>query len=69
MSSYKALCHCGSFVDVPYSDQFATWIKKHNECARSHPHENMDAICELKTEIARLTNTLENMRLKEHKDD
>ena len=32
------------------------------ECSRSHPHENMDAMCELRTEIARLTN--ENARLK-----
>ncbi len=32
-------------------------------CTRSHPHENMDAMCELRTEIARLTN--ENARLKE----
>jgi hypothetical protein len=31
-------------------------------CTRSHPHENMDAMCELRTEIARLTN--ENARLK-----
>jgi hypothetical protein len=33
-----------------------------SECTRSHPHENMDAMCELRTEIARLTN--ENARLK-----
>jgi len=32
------------------------------QCTRSHPHENMDAMCELRTEIARLTN--ENARLK-----
>ena len=32
------------------------------ECTRSHPHENMDAMCQLRTEIARLTN--ENARLK-----
>jgi hypothetical protein len=32
-------------------------------CTRSHPHENMDAMCELRTKIARLTN--ENARLKE----
>jgi hypothetical protein len=31
-------------------------------CTRSHPHENMDAMCELRTKIARLTN--ENARLK-----
>jgi hypothetical protein len=31
-------------------------------CKRSHPHENMDAICELKTEIARLTNKLANLK-------
>ena len=31
-------------------------------CTRSHPHENMDAMCELRTEIARLTN--ENARIK-----
>lgn len=33
-----------------------------HDCSRSHPHENMDAMCELRTEIARLTN--ENARLK-----
>ena len=33
-----------------------------HQCSRSHPHENMDAMCELRTEIARLTN--ENARLK-----
>lgn len=32
------------------------------ECTRSHPHELMDGYCELRTEIARLTN--ENARLK-----
>lgn len=32
------------------------------ECARSHPHEDMSATCELRTEIARLRN--ENTRLK-----
>lgn len=32
------------------------------QCTRSHPHETMDAMCELRTEIARLTN--ENARLK-----
>jgi len=31
-------------------------------CTRSHPHENMGAMCKLRTEIARLTN--ENARLK-----
>ncbi len=28
------------------------------QCTRSHPHENMDELCELRTEIARLTNQL-----------
>lgn len=28
------------------------------ECARSHPHEEMTHMCELRTEIARLTNAL-----------
>ena len=35
---------------------------RQHQCSRSHPHENMDAMCELRTEIARLTN--ENARLK-----
>ena len=38
-----------------------------HECSRSHPHENMDAMCELRTEIARLTN--ENARLKARQHD
>ena len=29
-----------------------------NQCARSHPHEDMNELCELKTEIARLNNKL-----------
>lgn len=37
------------------------------ECKRSHPHENMDSICELRTQIARLAN--ENARLKAKKDE
>ena len=40
---------------------------KPNDCARSHPHENMDAMCELRTEIARLTN--ENERLKAQRQE
>jgi len=32
------------------------------ECSRSHPHENMGSHCQLRTEIARLTN--ENAHLK-----
>ena len=32
--------------------------EKQSECTRSHPHENMDQMCELRTEIARLTNEL-----------
>lgn len=40
-----------------------------HDCSRSHPHENMSPMCELRTEIARLRN--ENTRLKhsttEHK--
>ncbi len=36
--------------------------KPQQDCTRSHPHENMDAMCELRTEIARLAN--ENARLK-----
>ena len=36
--------------------------KPQQGCTRSHPHENMDAMCELRTEIARLAN--ENARLK-----
>ncbi len=32
------------------------------DCTRSHPHEEMDGYCLLRTEIARLTN--ENARLK-----
>lgn len=29
-----------------------------SDCSRSHPHENMSPMCELRTEIARLTNEL-----------
>lgn len=36
------------------------------ECSRSHPHENMGSHCQLRTEIARLTN--ENARLKAQPD-
>lgn len=34
-------------------------------CSRSHPHENMDDLCQLKTDIDRLIN--ENSRLKHQK--
>jgi ubiquinone biosynthesis protein UbiJ len=37
---------------------------KHNNCSRSHPHENMDEMCELRTEIARLTNELAQLKEK-----
>jgi hypothetical protein len=33
------------------------------ECTRSHPHENMDAMCELRTEIARLRNENERVHV------
>lgn len=32
-----------------------------SDCTRSHPHEQMDKLCELRTEIARLTNKLANL--------
>lgn len=61
----KSNCSCGALVDLEDSgsgysilEKFASWQQQHKECARSHPHENMNAICELKTEIARLTNKL-----------
>lgn len=33
-------------------------VAEPQECARSHPHEEMTPMCELRTEIARLTNAL-----------
>ena len=45
-----------------FSDTSPQPAQRPHECSRSHPHENMDAMCELRTEIARLTN--ENARLK-----
>lgn len=33
-------------------------IAEPQECCRSHPHEKMTPMCELRTEIARLTNAL-----------
>jgi hypothetical protein len=33
------------------------------ECTRSHPHENMDSMCELRTEIARLRNENERVHV------
>ncbi len=33
-----------------------------HQCTRSHPHENMDEMCELRTEIARLTNELAQVK-------
>lgn len=30
-------------------------------CHRSHPHENMNEVCELKTKVAQLTNDLRKM--------
>ena len=48
-------------LELPNHTQSQPTQRAH-ECSRSHPHENMDAMCELRTEIARLTN--ENARLK-----
>ena len=71
----QSSCACGATVLLEDSgtgytirDSFTSWQVKHSDCARSHPHENMDAIYELKTEIARLTNKLENV-LKERNRD
>ena len=33
------------------------------KCTRSHPHENMDSMCELRTEIARLRNENERVHV------
>lgn len=37
-------------------------LKKFTACTRSHPHEAMAQDCELRTEIARLTNELARLR-------
>lgn len=49
-------------VEIEYCYSTPPSAQPANQCTRSHPHENMDAMCELRTEIARLTN--ENARLK-----
>lgn len=61
----QSTCSCGAGIELEDSgtgytirDTFSTWQLRHNDCKRSHPHENMDAMCELKTEIARLTNLI-----------
>jgi hypothetical protein len=36
--------------------------KQEHDCTRSHPHEEMSKECELRTEIARLTNKLANIK-------
>lgn len=41
---------------VPPVDGYTPYSKR--ECTRSHPHEEMDAICELRTKVARLTSRL-----------
>jgi hypothetical protein len=37
--------------------------KSENDCTRSHPHEEMNAMCELRTEIARLKNELKTKQI------
>jgi hypothetical protein len=54
-----------SECDPEWFDSVTTALRQalaQHECSRSHPHENMDSMCELRTENARLTN--ENARLK-----
>lgn len=44
-------------VPVASVESFARKIRKcPNGCTRSHPHEDMDAECVQKTEVARLNN-------------
>ena len=62
-SNVLQVIHRGSdgWVDKIYSTPTGNYISPlyaappKRECTRSHPHENMDAMCELRTEIARLT--------------
>ena len=53
----------GPFANIAWDAwQAAQAAQPVPQCTRSHPHELMDGYCELRTEIARLTN--ENARLK-----
>lgn len=47
----------------PYKREAEKKAMLFNGCSRSHPHELMSPMCELRTEIARLTNLSENQRL------
>ena len=52
----------GPYGDVEVTGGTKPWSEREGwqpvECARSHPHEKMDDMCVLRTEIARLTNKL-----------
>ena len=50
-------------AEEPYKREAEKKAMLFNGCSRSHPHELMSPMCELRTEIARLTNLSENQRL------
>ena len=54
---YDFKTHTNIYRGETPSEEFVTLYRTSpkRECTRSHPHENMDAMCELRTEIARLT--------------
>lgn len=33
-SVYKAICRCGSSIEVPYADNFKEWNNFHNQCLK-----------------------------------
>lgn len=43
---------------LAFKEELRTLLSTPRPCSRSHPHEEMTPMCELRTEIARLTNAL-----------
>lgn len=65
LENFGRLCHLHDKVAkleqaLAEKDREIAALKGGLECTRSHPHEEMSETCVLKTELARLTNTLAN---------
>jgi hypothetical protein len=54
--------NCQVTIDTLNDKVMSLLAKQEHDCTRSHPHEEMSKECELRTEIARLTNQLANTK-------
>jgi hypothetical protein len=54
--------NCQVTIETLNDKVMSLLAKQEHDCTRSHPHEEMSKECELRTEIARLTNQLANTK-------